>query len=282
MRNYTDHVSSGRVLAIALALVLFAPAGRLSAQPVTPYFRHLTAEDGLSQQLVMSMLQDRQGYMWFGMLNGLHRYDGQRITTYRALPADSTSLPGNTVFSLYEDDHGTLWVGTDNGVVRYDREEDAFVQVAPGLRPFVSAIYLDRTGMLWLGTFDAGLYRLDPVTGDYTAYNTTETPASGYCVVNAIMEDRSGTVWLAAVTGLYELNTADGSLAARCWNRMASAHLWVPHTCTQLRESGRASASCIYRTESGRITGSCPRAGWSTRELLRRPTHSRRMGRTSG
>src|ERR1017187_2018963 len=49
-------------------------------------FEHLTSADGLSNDSVFSILQDRRGFMWFGTQGGLNRYDGYRITQYHRDP----------------------------------------------------------------------------------------------------------------------------------------------------------------------------------------------------
>ncbi|MEL6615828.1 MAG: two-component regulator propeller domain-containing protein, partial [Bacteroidota bacterium] len=83
------------LLAVAsgvLASGLVAPGA--AAQP-TARFDRLGTDDGLSQSIVNTIAQDRQGYLWFGTEDGLNRYDGTRFATYRYVPDDSTALPGN-------------------------------------------------------------------------------------------------------------------------------------------------------------------------------------------
>ncbi len=55
-------------------------------------FKHLTPKDGLSQSRVNCILQDKQGFMWFGTWDGLNKYDGYTFTIYRNAPSDSTSI----------------------------------------------------------------------------------------------------------------------------------------------------------------------------------------------
>lgn len=58
-------------------------------------FNHLTSEDGLSNNRVMSILRDTRGFMWFGTLDGLNRYDGYEFRVYRHVPGDVQSLSAN-------------------------------------------------------------------------------------------------------------------------------------------------------------------------------------------
>jgi PAS domain S-box-containing protein len=91
-------------------------------------FQHITVGNGLSQQSVHTILQDRYGYLWFGTRDGLNRYDGYNIRIYKSIPGDNNSLTDSSVISIYEDVCGNLWIGTENGLNRYDRPNDRFFQ----------------------------------------------------------------------------------------------------------------------------------------------------------
>ena len=75
-------------------------------------FERLSVEHGLSQSTVNGILQDREGYMWFGTLNGLNKYDGYRFVDFRHNPNDPNSISSDQIYALYEDNKGNLWVGT--------------------------------------------------------------------------------------------------------------------------------------------------------------------------
>lgn len=55
-------------------------------------FNHLTVEHGLSNNSILSIVQDRQGFMWYGTNNGLNRYDGHRFRVYKTNRSDSSSI----------------------------------------------------------------------------------------------------------------------------------------------------------------------------------------------
>ena len=90
--------------------------------PQDPEFTHLTIEQGLSDQRVHAILQDSTGFMWFGTINGLNRYDGYNIVEFRNDPADPRSLSGNWIDDLFEDSSGTIWVATRSGLNAFDRQ----------------------------------------------------------------------------------------------------------------------------------------------------------------
>ncbi len=94
-----------------------------------PVFEHLTIADGLPENSVFSMLQDRFGYMWLGTQNGLVRYDGYSMKVYTRDPDDTLSISDRTITAIYEDKSGTLWIGTDyGGLNRFDRKTETFTR----------------------------------------------------------------------------------------------------------------------------------------------------------
>ena len=88
----------------------------------------LSVGDGLSSSSVNALYQDRRGDIWIATENGLSRYDGLNIHTYKHDPADPHSLSHNIVRSFAEDGQGRLLVGGEFGVQYYDPRTDAFSQ----------------------------------------------------------------------------------------------------------------------------------------------------------
>jgi ligand-binding sensor domain-containing protein len=122
-------------------------------------FDRLSQRDGLSNNVVTSILQDSKGFMWFGTQEGLNRYDGYEFKVFTHQPGDSGSLSDNSVAALWEDGHGVLWVGTDSGLNAYDPQTERFTRYRndPNDSNTISsddimAICQDRQGELWIGT----------------------------------------------------------------------------------------------------------------------------------
>lgn len=81
-------------------------------------FDVLNTDTGLPQNSVYSILQTRDGYLWFTTLDGLVRYNGAQFTVFNK--ANAPGIRSNRFRCLYEDSDGTLWIGTeDGGVTRY-------------------------------------------------------------------------------------------------------------------------------------------------------------------
>ncbi|HTE01872.1 MAG TPA: two-component regulator propeller domain-containing protein [Mucilaginibacter sp.] len=107
---------------IVLFFQLFLSGGYcLYAQTILPHFETLSVNDGLSQSSVYSILQDKEGFMWFGTSDGLNRYDGSEIRVFRF--SDNIKEPSNAniVGRLCEDDKGNIWYSNFTGIFYYDR-----------------------------------------------------------------------------------------------------------------------------------------------------------------
>jgi ligand-binding sensor domain-containing protein/signal transduction histidine kinase/AraC-like DNA-binding protein len=167
-------------------------------------FESFTVEDGLSQNTVLSIVRDRQGFMWFGTRDGLNRFDTHSYKVYRNNLHDTHSIPGNEVGALLVDNNGTLWVGTDGGICRYDQRNDNFIRVVchEGIEKEpedaeVLAIYMDSRDRIWVGTV-AGLYL---IRNDSDGQYRLVRPRMEQDIqdpVFAIHEDQLGGVWIGA------------------------------------------------------------------------------------
>ena len=93
------------LIASLLASVL---ASAVAAPPRTLRFEQLNVEDGLAQESVLAIGQDRQGFMWFGSQAGLSRFDGYRTVIYRNSVTDPDSLAENWVRVLHFDPQGRM------------------------------------------------------------------------------------------------------------------------------------------------------------------------------
>src|SRR5687767_5488236 len=87
-------------------------------------FGHVSVEDGLSQASVRTILQDHEGFLWFGTEEGLNRYDGHGFVVLKHDAQKPHSLPNDMVLVLHEDQQRRLWVGTDRGLSVFDRRTE--------------------------------------------------------------------------------------------------------------------------------------------------------------
>jgi ligand-binding sensor domain-containing protein/signal transduction histidine kinase len=184
-------------------------------------FEHLTMTEGLSNSMVYSMARDKNGFMWFGTMNGLNRYDGYNFTIYKHDPLDSSSLSDNTIHAIMPDGNGKIWIGTANGLNLFDPSTEKAVRyyhqsgVSGSLSSNfinINALYMDRQGILWIGTND-GLNTFNPHTHTFTHYlhQSIQVPSLISGSVGAIFEDRKGTLWVGTGKGLNSLSIGQES-----------------------------------------------------------------------
>jgi ligand-binding sensor domain-containing protein len=152
------------------------------------------ASDGLANNSVHSILEDRYGDLWFASFSGLNRYDGARWKYYGM----NDGLSANNAFALFEDHSGNIWIGTEQGVTKYDGVSFSMFRSADGLADdWVNAIGEDRSGNMWFGTW-SGLSRYDG--SSWRTFTTADGLAGDY--VSSILEDRSGNLWFGTWSGL--------------------------------------------------------------------------------
>ncbi|GAB4023964.1 hypothetical protein GCM10028773_43870 [Spirosoma koreense] len=184
----------------------------LPAQPSDVSFEQFTTDHGLSNDLVTAMLKDRRGFMWFGTVNGLNRFDGLQFTVFRRTGRPD-GLPGNYIVNdgIAQDRDGFLWVSTNRGLCRYDPQTNRFRNLAlPEQRDqladndFVSPVRFDSDGNGWFASI-AQLYRLEPRTGRLTAFPLPLIRLNSYATP---MPDRRGRLWVHHGGAIYRFDPA--------------------------------------------------------------------------
>ena len=149
------------ILFLIIFLCLF---GSVSAYQ-SPFFTHYSSKEGLSQNTVMSILQDRNGNMWFSTWDGINRFDGYNFKTYKARLGNDINLTNNRVDRMYEDKDGYLWLLTyDNRAHRFDPSTETFMQIPAlsegGSQYNIQDITVLPNGSVWLLTDNAGAIRV--------------------------------------------------------------------------------------------------------------------------
>jgi diguanylate cyclase (GGDEF)-like protein len=198
----------GFTLCCLLLVCLLAPQPSCAAAPAKlPLTFEAIESLGPDSQSIMSLLQDKQGYIWIGTIEGgLFRYDGRRAIHYANDPANPTSLPAGRVGALHIDEQDRIWVGTDEGLARFEPDTNSFTHFHPESTQrntrIVRRIIGDGARGLWLATW-GGLQHFDPATGRFRIYQAdpTRTDALAYNDVNAIALDPAGGLWAATWPG---------------------------------------------------------------------------------
>lgn len=131
-------------------------------------FKHLEVKDGLSNNQVLDIYKDSEGFVWFATASGLNRYDGTRITIFRNSETDVKSLPDNYIKRIQEDYKGSLWVMTGSGYAIYDPDTETFNRDVRGWLWEVgidgnpALVYMDHHKNIWAYVEDKGCFLYIP------------------------------------------------------------------------------------------------------------------------
>ncbi len=227
-----DDTSSNSMNIIKVILFLFLS---ISSFPQTEeyIFKQFTDADGLSQSTIFAMLQDQQGYLWLGTIDGLNRYDGYQFRVYVNNPSDNTSISDNFISALYEDSEGFIWVGTVNGYFNcFDRKTEDFKRYFasdffsstknPDTNFYeyplafsrnqintITSITEDNEGFLWIGTWGNGIVKFDRKnkTGKHISYDKDNPTSLSSNRILDILLNTNSDIWIATFGGgLNKLN----------------------------------------------------------------------------
>jgi signal transduction histidine kinase/ligand-binding sensor domain-containing protein/DNA-binding response OmpR family regulator len=183
-------------------------------------FDIFSQEDGLPNNQVQCIYQDKKRWMWIGTSQGLSRYDGYSFVNFLQNPNDTNSLSGTLVRVIKEDRKGNLLVGTENGGLNiFDRQKEIFSNPYKNHPLFkfrevsVNAIETDKYGNLWIGT-DFNFFKID-TSGNLISlkprYQKTEMDFSGNYVRN-LQFDYSGNLWIGTNTGVFVYNVGSNNI----------------------------------------------------------------------
>lgn len=162
--------------------------------------RNYQVEDGLSNNSVWCLHQDRYGFMWIGTKNGLNRYDGHTFKVYQKRSASSHSIGNNFIHCILDVNEVNMLIGTSNGLYLYSRVNDNFSPVTLSRNKkkiVVNDILKDNNGNLWVATHGCGLFMLNKdlkVIGHFTKGGKKGDISSDYIWKLGI--DSNNNLWL--------------------------------------------------------------------------------------
>ena len=178
-----------------------------------PEFQLLQVKD--LQILVNKIVQDREGFLWFGTEQGLFKYDGYNIKKF-VTGSDNKNISNNIVMDIVEDDKGNLWISTyAGGLNKYDPLKNSFKKFKRDVNANINISLADNlwdieksnSTDLWIGSRD-WLYKFNVNTENYQRLWPNSTPPLD---VNnniwSVLEDSKGNLWLGTLGGgVYHYN----------------------------------------------------------------------------
>lgn len=222
--------------------------------------QYLSVEEGLSNNIIHSILEDSRGNLWFGSRDEtLTMYDGVNLSFFH----NSEDVPehGFTHLSLLEDENGHIWFGTRSGLGRYDGHHFTYYSNEDSYKyNGVTRLLLDRQGNIWFGTRNYGVGRFDGQS--FIHYSSKEGLSHHY--VTALLEDSQGNLWFGTAGGgvnrfdgrTFTMITTEEGLCHNSINALLEdrqGHLWFATdggVCRLVRHGNQLSFS-HYTEEEG-------------------------------
>ena len=190
-----------RILLLTLTIFFLLPCrGRDDYR-----YRSITMNEGLPSNAVRNIVQDPQGFVWFGTDNGLCRYDGTRVSQYR-IP----ELGLNQYVSALTAGAGSLFIGTEKGVFALRHQYQSCQRLPLEIHTTVTYISFDKDSTLWVSTNGQGVWQYLPSNGTTKHYPFAEIGGT----VSQVFIDNDNQVWAVANVGghsVWRLNRLHGS-----------------------------------------------------------------------
>lgn len=183
--------------------------------------RHPDAPTTSGEHKITAMLLSSNGDFWIGMQSGLVNFNRESgAYTFYPNRYEVFEYGWGSVHKIVEDHNGHFWLGSVAGLMRFDPStaQFSYYQNDP-LNPqslsynIISSLFIDNTGILWIGTSGLGINILDFKANRFPTLTRTPDPASritGFSI-RSILEDNSGDVWISADV-LYRWDRETGEL----------------------------------------------------------------------
>jgi ligand-binding sensor domain-containing protein len=162
----------------------------------TAWANYTKSNSGLPDNFVSDIEFDKNGVAWVSTWGGgLVKMDGDNWTIYNK---DNSGLPNNLINHMQFDGNGVLWLATDGDVAKFDGQSWNVLRL-PADENIALTLEIDHNNVLWIGTYDQGLYRYDgkqlkKMWGGYKQMDFG---------VNDIVFDKNNILWMATRIGIF-------------------------------------------------------------------------------
>ncbi|MBK8701809.1 MAG: histidine kinase [Saprospiraceae bacterium] len=172
-------------------------------------FKNFTERDGLCDNIVFSLLKDKNNILWVGTQNGLSRFDGKNFHTFKQ-KKDESSIPNNTIHSLCDDLHGNIWGGTEKGLFCFNPASGkikSFNAPVSCYNNIINGLICDSKGDIYATTglellkYDKNKSQLIQIARFSTDFSQPDLYSTGK---NCLLKDEgTNSLWIATAAGLY-------------------------------------------------------------------------------
>lgn len=190
----------------------------LKAQNNWLYFKSYSIVDGLSQNSVYCITQDKNDFIWLATGKGLNRFDGYEFVNYYHNPKDSTSISHSRVLDIEVDKQNRLWLATNAGVNCFDQSKEIFYHFRGDSsnanciwEDMVKDLFIDSEGYLWVGTRSGLNVTVLPVDSIKNlnkpiSFRRISRKNLSNNLIIRILEDKTGNIWVATTNGLNKID----------------------------------------------------------------------------
>ncbi len=174
-------------------------------------FSQISTEDGLSQNTARAILKDEKGFIWIGTLDGLNRYDGHRIITYKPKHGEVNTLSDQRIADIHQDSNGYLWIKTyKNEYNCYNPKLNIFIDYLPeninkDYAEFPN-YYESTTGVSWLWSGNNGCIKIENKNGKLISKSVLHNELKGKqknC--RFLFEDSNKSIWIGGNKGVFQI-----------------------------------------------------------------------------
>ncbi|MFG6686721.1 two-component regulator propeller domain-containing protein [Mariniflexile sp. HNIBRBA6329] len=188
----------------------------------------LDVSDGLADNSVLDILQDQSGYLWFGTLNGLSKYDGNNFKNYYSIPQDSTSLTNNRMTIIKEDNYGFIWSWSeDSNLQRINPFTNEVIDVRKRLfdnKMSITNFKILRNGDIWVWgrTGFAKIQYLKNKRDIKVTVSSKTLNGFNNKLIRFLEEDSKENIWIGTESGLYKMSKPekDGSYIKKYYENL--------------------------------------------------------------
>ena len=172
-------------------------------------FENLTSEEGLSQNSVYAIVEDKNGFIWLGTREGLNKYDGYSFTHFVNEPFNKNSLSNNFISAVVKDKDGNFYIGTQNGLNKFNLDTESFRRIH--LKSFppnevlqVNCLLYDKHDNLWIG-IGTEVIKYNTLTEEEFVYKDTFEDSW----IFSFFLDSNNNIWCASNRLIYKYDMSE-------------------------------------------------------------------------
>lgn len=193
-------IIKNKLISTLICWIIWVPL-TMAANHLEMEFNLLSNRDGLSNGQVNTILQDKQGYVWFGTQSGLDRYDGFRFKNFFYNNLDVSSLANNSVDEIQQDVLGNLWIHTAVGYCIYQYSNEKFDRNPAkwlkkiGIEGYPQKVFIEANKNMWFVMYGKGVFFLDTKTMKHKFFSFAQLGVKDQKEVSCVTEQQGTAVF---------------------------------------------------------------------------------------